>query len=191
MSWFFNSDSSRPPPPQSSDDSDTTGVKDDLSAITQTIGRQLRGFASFVAPPPQSEQVEEEQLSPAMLGIRNDLAEIGGSFKSSLSLLSSNSTRAVTEISKFASNLLSSPGEAQAAAEEEEDDDDRVPGVTDEVLHFVTEISMRPECWTDFPLTLNHGNHLCFTCRLCPLESWINFSTFFFLGGQKKLYLCW
>lgn len=113
-----------------------------------------------------------EKQSPALFGIRNDLAEIGGSFKSSLSVLSSNSNRAVTEISKFASNLLSSQDEAQAEEEDkyeddgDDDDDDRadgVPGITDEILHFVTEISMRQECWTDFPLSLDHGNHLYFT----------------------------
>lgn len=174
MSWFFSSiqsddphDSSQPPPPPPSDVSNS-GVQDDLSAITQTIGRQLRGFASFIAPPPSPQSAGDaskqmEKQSPALLGIRSDLAEIGGSFKSSLSLLSSNSNRAVTEISKFASNFLSSYDEAQAQEEDNDEDDDGVPGITDEILHFVTEISMRPECWTDFPLSLDHGNRLYFT----------------------------
>ncbi|KAF3453749.1 hypothetical protein FNV43_RR04190 [Rhamnella rubrinervis] len=177
MSWFFNSiqsddphDSSQPPPPS---DVTNSGVQDDLSAITQTIGRQLRGFASFIAPPPSPQSAGDaskqmEKQSPSLLGIRNDLAEIGGNFKSSLSLLSSNSNRAVAEISKFASNLLSYQDEAQAEEEDNDDDDDGgddddddrddgAPGITDEILHFITEISLRPECWTDFPLSLDHG----------------------------------
>ncbi|XP_024931656.1 uncharacterized protein LOC107428155 [Ziziphus jujuba] len=173
MSWFFNSlpsddpphdSSSKPPPPQSADGA-VSGVQEDLSAITKSIGRQLRGFAAFIAPPPPPPQsggdssLEQlETQSTSLVGIRNDLEEIGGSFKSGFSLLSTNSHRAVTGISKFASNFLSF--QQQNLDEEEEDngddDDDGVAGITDEVLHFVTEISTRPECWTDFPLSLNH-----------------------------------
>ncbi|PON32433.1 BSD domain containing protein [Parasponia andersonii] len=52
---------------------------------------------------------------------------------------------------------------AKEEEEEEEDDDDGdggdgggVPGITDEVLQFVTEILKRPEFRTDFPLQLGH-----------------------------------
>lgn len=169
MSWFFNSfpsddphnSSSQPQPPQPPDGT-VSGVQEDLSAITQSIGRQLRGFAAFIAPPPPPPQsaggASPEQLeteSRALVGIRSDLEEIGGSFKSGISLLSTNSHRAVAEISKFASSFLSFQKENLG---EEDDNGDGVPGITDEVLHFVSEISMRPECWTDFPLSLNHGN---------------------------------
>ncbi|PPD86513.1 hypothetical protein GOBAR_DD16541 [Gossypium barbadense] len=123
MSWLLKSLQSEVPrsPTSSPDHSPTNlngGVKDDLSLIGETIGRQLRGVAAFLAPPPsqpsvtaserglEQEQVQEPQ-SDKLLGIRNDLAEIGGSFKSGLSLLSSN--RAVTEISRFASSLLQFP----------------------------------------------------------------------------------
>ncbi|MBA0625978.1 hypothetical protein Godav_003717, partial [Gossypium davidsonii] len=138
-----------PHSPTSSPDHSPTnlngGVKDDLSLIGETIGRQLRGVAAFLAPPPsppsvtasegglEQEQVHEPQ-SDKLLGIRNDLAEIGGSFKSGLSLLSSN--RAVTEISRFASSLLQFPDQDDHGGHDEDDDDedydDGVPGITDE-----------------------------------------------------------
>ncbi|KAF5742012.1 hypothetical protein HS088_TW09G00051 [Tripterygium wilfordii] len=168
MSWLFKSlqfqseesDSSAQPEQQQDDGegspSNRGGMKEDLSVISETIGRQLRGVAAFLAPPPSLLPSEQEGEQPqessrqALLGIRDDLAEIGGSFKSGLSLLSSN--KAVTGISKFASDLL----QFQIQEEEEEDgDDDYVPGVTDEVIEFVKEISVRPECWTDFPLPLD------------------------------------
>uniref|UniRef100_A0A2P2Q604 BSD domain-containing protein n=1 Tax=Rhizophora mucronata TaxID=61149 RepID=A0A2P2Q604_RHIMU len=41
---------------------------------------------------------------------------------------------------------------------EEKDDggEGYAPGITREVIDFVQEISRRPECWTDFPLPLDH-----------------------------------
>ncbi|TYG63891.1 hypothetical protein ES288_D06G065400v1 [Gossypium darwinii] len=174
MSWLLKSLQSEVPrsPTSSPDHSPTNlngGVKDDLSLIGETIGRQLRGVAAFLAPPPsqpsvtasegglEQEQVQEPQ-SDKLLGIRNDLAEIGGSFKSGLSLLSSN--RAVTEISRFASSLLQFPDQDDHGGHDEDDDDedydDGVPGITDEVIKFVEEISNRPELWTDFPLSLHN-----------------------------------
>lgn len=179
MSWFsvplpnpfkilqFSDDEIEPDPEaqQPSNDaiSPSAGVKDDLSAIGETIGRQLRGVAAFLAPPPADDSAGDG-TSQKLAGIRNDLAEIGGSFKSSLSLLSSN--RAVSEISKLASNLL------QLNEETELGDDDRLKndnggdgdgdyegedeyegaGITDEVIEFAAKISNRPELWTDFPL---------------------------------------
>uniref|UniRef100_A0A7C9ANM1 BSD domain-containing protein n=1 Tax=Opuntia streptacantha TaxID=393608 RepID=A0A7C9ANM1_OPUST len=176
MSWFsvplpnpfkalqFSDDEIEPDPeaqqPPNDAVSPSAGVKDDLSAIGETIGRQLRGVAAFLAPPPADDSAGDG-TSQKLAGIRNDLAEIGGSFKTSLSLLSSN--RAVSEISKLASNLL------QLNEETELGDDDRLnndnagddyegedeyegAGVTDEVIEFAAKISNRPELWTDFPL---------------------------------------
>lgn len=161
MSWLFKSlqsDAPDSPPLQHEDDSSTNrngGVKDDFSLIGQAIGRQLRGVAAFLAPPPLTEterQVQPPQSSDspnaALLGIRNDLVEIGGSFKSGLSMLSSN--KAVTGISKFASNLLLLQNQ-----DESEYDFDGVPGITEEVVEFVRKISERAECWTEFPLSLD------------------------------------
>ncbi|KAK3213149.1 hypothetical protein Dsin_017855 [Dipteronia sinensis] len=163
MSWLFKSlqsnDSDSSPPDDSPTNRNPAGVKDDLSAIGETIGRQLRGVAAFLAPPPNTGQepqppqsdssLSSSSQSPALLGIRNDLVEIGGSFKSGLSILSSN--KAVTGISKFASNLL----QFQDQEDDRDGDFDEVPGITEEVVEFVKEISQRPACWTDFPLSLD------------------------------------
>ncbi|KAM6553353.1 hypothetical protein CsatB_014115 [Cannabis sativa] len=172
MSWLIKTLRSDDPQDATSSPSEENPLKGELSVIGHTIGRQLRGVAAFLAPPPASQPTtgaqslpESENESLDLVGIRNDLAEIGGSFKSGLNLLSSNSNRAVSGISKFASNLLQFQDKAESEdddveEEEEEEDDDEdgggVPGITDEVLQFVTEISKRPECWNDFPLRLDH-----------------------------------
>ncbi|KAA8522979.1 hypothetical protein F0562_009402 [Nyssa sinensis] len=144
------------PPPEytatSSDDhspSHAGGVKEDLSVLGQTIGRQLRGVAAFLAPPPppppqppphSAPATNEVSSSQTFLGIKNDLVEIGGSFKSG--------------ISRFASNFLQFDEGDEVGDEEEEAT--QVAGITEEVLSFVQEISLRPECWTDFPLSLEN-----------------------------------
>ncbi|KAM2843457.1 hypothetical protein COP1_026165 [Malus domestica] len=171
MSWLFSS-----PRQPEDDDDDQRDVEpkqpqNDLSFLSQTLGRQLRGVATFLAPPPSppsndalpssnsQPQSQSQSQSPALLGIRNDLVEIGGSFKTGLSLLSTNSNKAVTEISKFASGLLQLQNEASEEGGADDDGDDgggHVPGITDEVLGFVADISVMPDCWTDFPMTLDH-----------------------------------
>ena len=181
MSWLFKSfqsdgpDSSEQYHDDHSPSTTPRGVKDDLSALGQTLGRQFRGVANFLAPPPpssiaavdpspssssSSSQSQSQSQSQALVGIRNDLVEIGGSLKSRLILLSS--AKAVSEISKLASNLLQFENNEEEEEEEEEafrqdEDDDDVPGVTDDVLDFVSEISTRPELWTDFPLPLDNN----------------------------------
>lgn len=146
--------SSTPPSHDPTSPSSPAGVKQDLSVITQSITRQLRGVASFLAPPPppQPHSEEPQPQSPSSLqtftGIKNDLVEIGGSFTTSLTLLSTN--RAVTEISRFASYLLHF--ENQGDDEEYEE----AIGITEEVIDFVREISLRPELWTDFPFPINN-----------------------------------
>lgn len=175
MSWFsvplpnpfkalqFSDDEIEPDPeaqrPPNDAVSPSAGVKDDLSAIGETIGRQLRGVAAFLAPPPAGDGTSQK-----LAGIRNDLAEIGGSFKTSLSLLSSN--RAVSEISKLASNLLQLNEETELGDDDglkndnggdgdgdyEGEDEYEGAGITDEVIEFAAKISNRPELWTDFPL---------------------------------------
>ncbi|GFY99708.1 hypothetical protein Acr_13g0011080 [Actinidia rufa] len=163
----FKSDDQNPSPPPDNptpspgDPSPSLAgsVKEDLSVLGQTIGRQLRGVASFLAPPPDSFTADAtgDSSSPALLGLKNDLVEIGGTVKSSLSLLSSNKT--VSEISRFASNLLQFQSESDGDDDDDEGDEEyEVAGVTEEVLEFVREISLRPECWTDFPLSLDIGN---------------------------------
>ncbi|MED6176151.1 hypothetical protein PIB30_085320 [Stylosanthes scabra] len=149
MSWLFKSDS--PDPEIPSHGGSASAVKDDISLI-------FRGVANFLAPPPSSSSSSsagDSSSSPpsqALTGIRNDLEEIGGSFKNSLSLLSSN--RAVTGISKLASQLL----QLELDGKRQGDDDDAVPGATEEVVRFVKEISTRPDYWTEFPLPLHHAD---------------------------------
>ncbi|ESQ51162.1 hypothetical protein EUTSA_v10022763mg [Eutrema salsugineum] len=153
MSWLSKSRSDDPEPSSPSGTSHGGGVKEDLSSLGLTIGRQLRGVAAFLAPPPSppSDPVKERLStdSPtqlAILGIRNDLAEIGGKFK--------------TGISNFASNLLQFPSNIYEGDRDsrrsrfDNDQFDRVPGISEEVLDFAIKISSRPGCWTDFPLSL-------------------------------------
>ncbi|XP_058759923.1 uncharacterized protein LOC131633222 isoform X2 [Vicia villosa] len=157
MSWLFKSNHPNPessnhhpavinssPPPSTAVDH---GVKEDLSLI-------FRGVANFLAPPPTSSSSpsspsgESTAPSKTLTGIRNDLVEIGGSFRTSLSLLSPR--KAVTGISKLASQLL------QSESDHEEVDGGAVPGTTEDVVRFVKEISTRPECWTEFPFPLHN-----------------------------------
>ncbi|XP_034690806.1 uncharacterized protein LOC117918343 [Vitis riparia] len=145
------------------------GVKEDLSELTKTLTRQFWGVASFLAPPPTSprhdqisdsnsrepsdeapfdESSPEESSDPVgIAGIRSDLSEIGGKFKTGISKLSNN--MAVSEITKIASNFL------QFGSEHETVDYNLVGGavgVTEEVMAFVRNIAMHPETWLDFPL---------------------------------------
>ncbi|KAF8407160.1 hypothetical protein HHK36_006286 [Tetracentron sinense] len=133
------------------------GVKEDFSELGKTIGRQLWGVASFLAPPPVTASHPSVSSSQTLLGIRNDFAEIGGRFKSGFSLLSTN--KAVNGISRLASNLLLFEEEGNISDDGDnssgEDPGLGIVGVTEEVLEFVREISMRPEFWIDFPLLLD------------------------------------
>lgn len=146
--------------------SPSRGVKEDFSELTKTLTRQFWGVASFLAPPPQSEpdkrlldptsgtarDSDDKESDPAGIeGLRSDIAEIGGRFKSGISKFSKNIP--VSEISKMASNLL------QLGPEEEEEEEDKrfdsgrgAVGVTEEVVAFVRDIAMHPETWLDFPL---------------------------------------
>ncbi|KAG8652022.1 hypothetical protein MANES_06G046451v8 [Manihot esculenta] len=131
MTWLFNSiqsddpDSSLPSPspspsapnrhPHDSPAIRGGGVKEDFSVIGDSIACQFRGVANFLAPPPSpsssSSSLDKPLLSSSspsqsqsLLGICNDLAELGGSLWSGLSLFSSN--KAVSEISKFTSSFF-------------------------------------------------------------------------------------
>ena len=143
--------------PSSSDHQTTPrGVKDDLSEFSKTLTRQFWGVASFLAPPPQisdrdphtDDSDHDTSDLAGITGIRNDLSEIGGKFRTGISKLSTN--KAVSEFTKIATNLL------QFAAEEdlsiEEYAQRGVVGVTDEVVAFARDVSVHPETWIDFPL---------------------------------------
>lgn len=159
------------PASPNSTSSPASGVKQDLSALTQTFSYHLRGVAAFLAPPPASQHQNADDVntnyasttagdgyatasspseSETITGIRKDLVEIGGSFKS---LFSSSSNKAVSGISKLATNLLQFQGDVvdEGGGEGEEED---IAGIREEVVDFAREISLRPELWTEFPLSL-------------------------------------
>ncbi|XVF61391.1 hypothetical protein PTKIN_Ptkin08bG0125600 [Pterospermum kingtungense] len=150
----------------SSDPNTPRGVKEDLSELTKTLTRQFWGVASFLAPPPppSSDQphdhtLEEKSLRPSsndpnefsdealIAGIRSDLSEIGGKFKSGISKLSNN--LAASDFSKIASNFLQFGSEEESL---EKYESGNVVGLTEEVVAFARDIAMHPETWLDFPL---------------------------------------
>ncbi|XP_006297797.2 uncharacterized protein LOC17893987 [Capsella rubella] len=139
MSWLFKSRGDEDDPEPSSPTTTHGGVKEDLSSL-------LRGVAAFLAPPPSASPVEERHRSSdsptqqALVGIRNDLAEIRGNF------------------TNFASNLLQFPSKSNSSSKRsvfEVEGLDQVPGISEEVVDFAIKIATRPGCWTDFPLSLN------------------------------------
>jgi hypothetical protein len=133
------------------------GVKEDLTDLTQTLTRQFWGVASFLAPPPQipdpshehDSDRESSDAAAGIEGIRSDIAEIGGKFKSGISKISSNI--GVSEFSKIASSFL----QLGAEGKEEGDSHGSAVGVTEEVVAFARDVAMHPETWMDFPLPEN------------------------------------
>ncbi|KAJ6992559.1 uncharacterized protein [Populus alba] len=149
MSWLFKSFQSNDPgsPPYSPPH--PPSVKDDLSAMGVSIGRQFRGVANFLAPPPpsrpeaaKSKPSDSSQSSRALIGIRNDLAEIGDSLKYGLS--------------KLTFNFLRFKDDDHNSSSRDGDYEDDVAGINEDVIGFVKEISLRPEYWVDFPLPLQN-----------------------------------
>lgn len=139
---FTDDDNPTPtsPRPSSPPRSPSSGAKDDLSAV-------FRGVAAFLAPPPAPTSPGPSSSSETIAGIKSDLAEIQGTFRSGLSLISSKITSNLLQLQ----NQLNDGDENDNVEEEEEDEG---LGITDEILDFVLKISRRPELWTDFPLSL-------------------------------------
>ncbi|GMJ03859.1 hypothetical protein like AT3G49800 [Hibiscus trionum] len=148
----------------SPDPNSPRGVKEDFSELTKTLTRQFWGVASFLAPLPsassnQSLDHTEEENSPRspsdeelIAGIRSDLSEIGGKFKTEISKLSKNI--AVSEFTKIASNFL------QFGSEEESLEGYKsanVVGLTEEVVSFARDIATHQETWLDFPVPDDDG----------------------------------
>ncbi|KAL2906475.1 Chaperone protein ClpB [Bienertia sinuspersici] len=134
------------------------GVKDDLSEFSKTLTRQFWGVASFLAPPPPSQISDRDQRTEdfdhdsadlvGITGIRNDLSEFGGKFRTGISKLSTN--KAVSEFTKIATNILQFASEEALSIEEYAQRG--VIGMTEEVVAFARDVAMHPETWIDFPL---------------------------------------
>ncbi|XP_057769066.1 uncharacterized protein LOC130989136 isoform X2 [Salvia miltiorrhiza] len=144
----FNDDDDNPNPPEHSSPpkSPSAGARDDLSAV-------FRGVAAFLAPPPAAASSSGPSSSSETIeGIKSDLAEIQGTFRSGLSLISSKIT---SNLLQLQNQLNDGDGNDDVEREEDDDDDDEDGlGISEEVLDFVLKISRRPELWTDFPLSL-------------------------------------
>lgn len=141
------------------------GVKDDLSELTQTLTRQFWGVASFLAPPSTissdldrrldppaasgsfREEVVDVSESAGIGGIRSDIAEIGGRFRSGISRLSNRAS-----FNRIASSLIPLGAEEDEEEYEDEEEEETAVGVTEEVMVFARNIAMHPETWLDFPL---------------------------------------
>ncbi|XP_019150629.1 PREDICTED: uncharacterized protein LOC109147429 isoform X2 [Ipomoea nil] len=148
-SWF-----SLPTPFKSPDD-DQNHSDPNLPSI-------FRGVAALLSPPlPAAGDGVAAESSQAIVGIRNDLVEIGDSFKSGLSFFASN--MAASEFSKLASNFLKFKDdevEGQVEEDDEVEEEEDMIGITDEVVDFVRTISFRPQLWTDFPISLAKDFHI-------------------------------
>ncbi|KAI7756361.1 hypothetical protein M8C21_011103 [Ambrosia artemisiifolia] len=114
--------------------SPTTGVKQDLSEISQTLTRHFCRVASFIAPNERSEPLDLE----AVAGMRRDLAEIGGRFRNGIS-----------KVSEF---LDVESDDDDYYSSDDDGEGEGVVAVTDDVVDFVRDIIMHPETWLDFPL---------------------------------------
>ncbi|XP_062214695.1 uncharacterized protein LOC133915523 [Phragmites australis] len=122
-----------PPPPHSLHSSAAEGVKEDLTELSKTLTRQFWGVANFLAPPPgetspspspsPSPQSAGDQSGtagtpPEIAGIRSDIAEIGGRFRSGISRISSH--KAVSGFSRLASNFFAPEDDEENEWEEEQ-----------------------------------------------------------------------
>ncbi|XP_026388599.1 uncharacterized protein LOC113283525 isoform X1 [Papaver somniferum] len=155
------------------------GVKEDLEDLTNTLTRQLRGVASFLAPPPatpicqQQQQQRQDESSVAESSNSgwnlwdsktdktsdqesydssrvNGISGGGGDLYENIEISDFSIDKAIDELPRVDSPRVQHPGGS-------EESEDKYPiggaiGVTDEVLMFARNIAMHPETWLDFPL---------------------------------------
>nr|KJB18054.1 hypothetical protein B456_003G031700 [Gossypium raimondii] len=111
-----------------------------------------RGEENSLRPPPSSDDTDELSDEALIAGIRSDLSEIGGRFKTGISKLSNNIN--VSEFSKIASNFLQFGSEGEGV---ETYESGIAVGVTEEVVAFARDLAMHPETWLDFPVPDDDG----------------------------------
>ncbi|KAI3972775.1 hypothetical protein MKX01_019433 [Papaver californicum] len=152
------------------------GVKEDLEDLTNTLTRQLRGVASFLAPPPtpicqQQQRQDESSVAESsnsgwnLWDSKTDQTSDQESYDSSRGNgisgggvdLYENTEISNLTIDKTIDELLrvDSPRVSNPCGSEESEDKYPIGGaigVTDEVLMFARNIAMHPETWLDFPL---------------------------------------
>lgn len=93
-------------------DNSNRTVREDLSDLIQTLTRQFWGVASFLSSqnPTGGSSSSDDHLdnveSPRIDGFKNDFAEIGNQFKSSILLISS--AKVVSEVSKIVTSSFNS-----------------------------------------------------------------------------------
>lgn len=171
---FTDDDNNLNPPEHSSPPkSPAAGARDDLSAV-------FRGVAAFLAPPPAATASSSEAID----GIKSDLAEIQGTFRSGLSLISSKITSNLLQLQNQISDGDGNDGVEEEGEEEDDDEEDGL-GISEEILEFVLKISRRPELWTDFPLSMPEiGNFIC-------KSSYFSFCPFWWYVLISYLYKCY
>jgi hypothetical protein len=128
-----------PPPPHQPHSAAAEGVKEDLTELSKTLTRQLWGVANFLAPPPgeaspspspssAGTQSTAAETPPEIAGIRSDLSEISGRFRTGISRISRH--KAVSGFSSIASNFFApedgEDGEFLEAPNDEPVDDVRL-----------------------------------------------------------------
>ncbi|XP_010530472.1 PREDICTED: uncharacterized protein LOC104807058 [Tarenaya hassleriana] len=145
------------------------GVKDDLTELGQTLTRQWRGVANFLAPPPDvvvragggsSFNLSDSGFNRSQPSDRSDSRmESDSAIGGRVGRLDTETREMVSDNHPFRSEGKEDREkddefeevEEETETEEEEEEIDAV-GVTDEVLAFARNIAMHPETWLDFPL---------------------------------------
>ncbi|KAF8406184.1 hypothetical protein HHK36_008264 [Tetracentron sinense] len=167
---------------ESSPETPGRGVKEDLSNLTQTLTRQLRGVASFLAPPP-SEPSSPSPPQPNRISSTDPSISDWNRWESSDQSVSGDVSDPEIDDSAGISGIRSDFAEIggkfrtgisklsnhKAVSEISKIASNFLPfgseldsvemysmggavGVTDEVLTFARNIAMHPETWLDFPL---------------------------------------
>ncbi|KAI4337070.1 hypothetical protein L6164_015528 [Bauhinia variegata] len=160
---------------ESETEAQARGVKDDLNEIKETLSRQLRGMASFLAPPPTHSQPSSPdrriQYDPAGFSwnqsescdqcVSGNEEEFDAQDDTAISTIRRDfpdtQGRFGTELSEIKGNgpnlnSFESDSVENEEREMENCDLECAVGITEEVLAFAWNIAMHPETWLDFPI---------------------------------------